>query len=73
MHEGEKTNNRRTGPVIIPASSCTTTSFLTPEDRILLKEKCNPAILFPVDDTMKRTRVDKRPVRAALLYQDGTT
>jgi hypothetical protein len=40
---------------------------------VLFEEKCNPAILYPVYDAIERTRADKRPARAALLYQEGTT
>jgi hypothetical protein len=45
---------------------------LSPEDIVLFEEKCNHAILFPVYDTIQRTRADKRPAKAALLYQEGT-
>jgi hypothetical protein len=39
----------------------------------VFEEKCNPAILYPVYyDAIERTRADKRPPRAALLYQEGT-
>jgi hypothetical protein len=46
---------------------------LSPEDMALFEEKCNPAILYPVYDAIKQTREVKRPARAALLYQEGTT
>jgi hypothetical protein len=42
--------------------------ILSPEDMALFEEKCNPAILYPVYDAIERTRADKRPARAALLY-----